>query len=66
MPRKSRDGAFSPTPYEDFRYLLAEMERVVGQGKIQWPADQVDVILIRLVGVVLDVARALDQDKVIN
>ena len=50
------DRERSPTPYENFLYLLAEMEWALQRGNIKWPADQGEVILIRLARIARKVA----------
>ena len=56
MIKLSKDQERSPTPYENFLYLLTEMEFAVQRGNIEWPADQGEVILIRLARVARKVA----------
>ena len=42
------------------------MERVVRQGRIQWPAEQAEVILIRLARIAQEVALAFGGDNTIH
>jgi hypothetical protein len=46
----------APTPYENFLYLLTEMDRAVQRGNIKWPADRADAILILLAKIARKVA----------
>ena len=48
-------------PYENFLYLLAEMEWAVQRGNIKWPADQGEAILIRLARIAREVALECGQ-----
>lgn len=63
MTRKPRDDWSTPTPYENFLWLLAEMEWVVGRDDVRWPGDQADVILIRLARLSQKVALALGEAR---
>ena len=49
-------------PYEDFLYFPAEMERAVQRSNIKWPADQGEVILIRLARIARKVALECGRD----
>ena len=63
MNEKPARSSCDPTPYENFLYLLAEMERSVGRGNIQWPAIAADRILARLGRIAQSVALALDGQR---
>jgi hypothetical protein len=56
MIKLPKDQEGSSTPYENFLYLLAEMELAVQRRNIEWPTDQGEVILIRLARVARKVA----------
>ena len=56
MTKLPDDQERPPTAYENFLYILAEMEWAVQRGNIKWPADQGDVILIRLARIASRVA----------
>lgn len=48
MSKKPTHSRSAPTPYANFLYLLAELEKSVDLGNIQWPTDAGDAILARL------------------
>jgi hypothetical protein len=54
--RSELDG--SATPYDNFLYLLFEMEQAIERGHIKWPADQADLVLCRLARIAEKVALA--------
>jgi hypothetical protein len=63
MNEKPARSSSTPTSYENFLYLLAEMERSVDIGDIQWPANAADWILGRLGRIAQKVALALDGHR---
>lgn len=54
--RSELDG--SATAYENFLYLLFEMERAIERGHIKWPTGEADQILRRLARITQKVALA--------
>lgn len=49
------------TPFENFLYLLDEMERAVARGNICWRAGQTKIIQERIVHIAQKVAEAAEQ-----
>jgi hypothetical protein len=62
MTKKLIDEGPYPTPYENFLYLLVEMEGAVDRGHIRWPAGEADVIVHRLARIAQKVALASNLD----
>jgi hypothetical protein len=48
MARKPKVSSYAFTPYDNFLYLLAELELVVGAGKIEWSSTSVSAARQRL------------------
>jgi hypothetical protein len=59
MTKKPRTPAASRLHYENFLYLLAEMERAIELGQQELSADRASAILIRLGRIVQTVTLAL-------
>lgn len=49
------------TPFENFLYLLDEMERAVARGNICWRAGQTKIIQERIAHIAQKVAEAAEQ-----
>ena len=57
MSKKPADKSCIPTAYDNFVYLLHEMERAVERGLIQWPAGAKSIIRRRLATIVRKLAE---------
>jgi hypothetical protein len=60
MSKKPTDQRWVPTAYENFLYLLHEMERVLERGQIQWPAGKARIIKDRLARIARKVGEGSD------
>lgn len=58
MPSKPKRASLAPSPYDNFLYLLMELEQAVERGNIRWPAGAVNTILGRLGGIAQHVTLA--------
>lgn len=53
-----RSAMTRPSTFEDFLYLLSELERVVDRRDVRFPSDQADIIRNRLARIAARVSEA--------
>jgi hypothetical protein len=51
----------TPSAFDNFLYLLSEMEKTVSRDQVHWPERQTQAIVERLARISRKVAQAADQ-----
>jgi hypothetical protein len=52
-----------PTPYENFLYLMAELEQAVSRGTIKWPSESAENVLRRLGGLLARLQQEMSPSE---